>query len=54
MQTLPYKLETIGIPIEINALRFSSDYVSGRMMKTDIKFESGGLFIVSSRPEGES
>jgi len=31
-----------GLEFENKRLRFSADYVSGRLMKTDIVFESGG------------
>jgi hypothetical protein len=33
-------------------LRFSSDYVSGRHMKTDIIFESGGRVTIETRNRG--
>jgi hypothetical protein len=34
-------------------LYFSSDYVSGRLMKTDIKFESGGKVTLETRNRGK-
>lgn len=34
------------------SLSFSADYVSGRMMKTDILFESGGRVVLSTRNRG--
>jgi hypothetical protein len=35
-------------------LCFSSDYVTGRLMKTDITFESGGRVTLSTRNRGKS
>lgn len=41
-----------GLEFKRKSLRFSPDYVSGRLMKTDIKFESGGKVTRSTRNRG--
>ena len=41
-----------GLEFENKRLRFSSDYVSGRLMKTDIVFESGGRVTLTTRNRG--
>ena len=41
-----------GLEFKENCLCFSADYVSGRMMKTDIIFESGGKVTLSTRNRG--
>lgn len=41
-----------GLEFERGHLRFSSDYVSGRLMKTDINFEPGGKVTLSTRNRG--
>jgi len=41
-----------GLEFENKCLRFSSDYVSGRLMKTDIVFESGGRVTLTTRNRG--
>lgn len=38
-----------GLEFERGAVRFSSDYVSGRLMKTDIVFEPGGKVTLTTR-----
>lgn len=38
-----------GLEFERGAICFTSDYVSGRLMKTDIKFEPGGKVILTTR-----
>jgi len=38
-----------GLEFEDQCLKFSSDYVSGRMMKTNIVYESGGRVTISTR-----
>jgi hypothetical protein len=42
-----------GLEFENKRLRFSSDYVSGRLMKTDIVFESGGRVTLTTRNRGK-
>ena len=42
-----------GLEFENKCLRFSSDYVSGRLMKTDIVFESGGRVTLRTRNRGK-
>jgi hypothetical protein len=42
-----------GLEFENKRLRFSADYVSGRLMKTDIKFESGGRVTLTTRNRGK-
>ncbi len=42
-----------GLEFENKCLRFSSDYVSGRLMKTDIVFESGGRVTLTTRNRGK-
>jgi hypothetical protein len=42
-----------GLEFENKCLRFSSDYVSGRLMKTDIIFESGGRVTLTTRNRGK-
>ena len=41
-----------GLEFRNKLLCFSADYVSGRMMKTDILFESGGRVKLSTRNRG--
>ena len=41
-----------GLEFRNNCICFSADYVSGRMMKTDIVFESGGKVTLSNRNRG--
>jgi hypothetical protein len=41
-----------GLEFENECLCFSSDYVSGRLMKTDIVFESGGRVTLQPGTEG--
>jgi len=41
-----------GLEFENKCLRFASDYVSGRLMKTDIVFESGGRVTLTTRNRG--
>lgn len=41
-----------GLSYENKKLCFSADYVSGRMMKTDIEFESGGKVTIKTRNRG--
>jgi hypothetical protein len=41
-----------GLRYENKNLHFSADYVSGRMMKTDIDFESGGRVTIKTRNRG--
>ena len=38
-----------GLEFRSKCICFSADYVSGRMMKTDIEFESGGKVTLSKR-----
>jgi hypothetical protein len=42
-----------GLEFERSMLCFSSDYVSGRLMKTDIAFEPGGKVTLSTRNRGK-
>ena len=42
-----------GLEFENKRLRFTSDYISGRLMKTDIVFESGGRVTLSTRNRGK-
>ena len=42
-----------GLGFENKCLRFSADYVSGRLMKTDIAFESGGRVTLETRNRGK-
>lgn len=42
-----------GLEFDRGMLRFSSDYVSGRLMKTDISFEPGGKVTLSTRNRGK-
>ena len=42
-----------GLEFQNKCLRFSSDYVSGRLMKTDIVFESGGRVTLTTRNRGK-
>jgi hypothetical protein len=42
-----------GLEFEGGILRFSSDYVSGRMMKTDIAFEPGGKVTLTTTNRGK-
>ena len=41
-----------GLEFKRKCLCFSSDYISGRLMKTDITFESGGKVTLSTRNRG--
>jgi hypothetical protein len=41
-----------GLEFERKCLSFSADYVSGRLMKTDIVFESGGKVTLTTRNRG--
>jgi len=41
-----------GLEFRRKCLCFSSDYISGRLMKTDIIFESGGKVTLSTRNRG--
>jgi len=41
-----------GLEFENGCLRYSGDYVSGRHMKTDIIFESGGRMTLETRNRG--
>lgn len=41
-----------GLEFKNRCLCFSSDYVSGRLMKTDIIFEAGGRITLSTRNRG--
>jgi hypothetical protein len=42
-----------GLEFTHKRLSFSADYVSGRMMKTDIVFESGGKVRLTTRNRGK-
>ena len=42
-----------GLAFEDKCLRFSSDYISGRLMKTDIVFEPGGRVALTTRNRGK-
>ena len=42
-----------GLEFQNKYLRFISDYVSGRLMKTNIIFESGGRVTLSTRNRGK-
>ncbi|MBW2609491.1 MAG: hypothetical protein JRC68_03995 [Deltaproteobacteria bacterium] len=42
-----------GLEFKSNRLCFTSDYVSGRLMKTDISFESGGKVTLTTRNRGK-
>jgi hypothetical protein len=42
-----------GLKYEYGNLFFTSDYISGRMMKTDIEYESGGKLTISTRNRGK-
>ena len=42
-----------GLEFRWKSLYFSSDYVSGRHMKTDIKFESDGKVTLETRNRGK-
>ena len=41
-----------GLQYRWKKVRFTSDYISGRLMKTDIDFESGGKVKISTRNRG--
>ena len=41
-----------GLEFQHKRLYFSSDYVSGRLMKTDITFEPGGKVTLTTRNRG--
>jgi hypothetical protein len=43
-----------GLEFKNKRLCFSADYVSGRLMKTDIDFESGGRVTLVTRNRGKS
>lgn len=42
-----------GLEYKYKCICFSADYVSGRHMKTDIKFESGGKVTIATRNRGK-
>jgi len=42
-----------GLEFENGKLKYSGDYVSGRHMKTDITFETGGRVTVETRNRGK-
>jgi len=42
-----------GLSFEHRRLCFSGDYVSGRLMKTDIQFEPGGRVTLETRNRGK-
>ena len=42
-----------GLEFERGNLRFSADYVSGRLMKTDITIEPGGKITLETRNRGK-
>ena len=42
-----------GLEYKYKCICFSADYVSGRLMKTDIKFESGGRVTITTRNRGK-
>ena len=42
-----------GLSFEYKRLCFSADYLSGRLMKTDIRFESGGKVTLETRNRGK-
>ena len=42
-----------GLCFERGVLRFESDYVSGRCLKTDITYESGGKVTLATRNRGK-
>ena len=42
-----------GLEFRNRCICFSADYVSGRHMKTDIEFESGGKVTLSTRNRGK-
>lgn len=44
----------LGLEFKFGKLTFSSDYVAGRMMKTDISFEAGGKVKILTRNRGRS
>ena len=48
--TLGYFVQ--GLEFRRGQLHFSADYISGRLMKTDITFESGGKVTISTRNRG--
>ena len=41
-----------GLRFWLKAICFTSDYVSGRLMKTDINFEPGGKVTITTRNRG--
>ena len=41
-----------GLEYRWKKIRFTSDYISGRLMKTNIDFESGGKVKISTRNRG--
>jgi hypothetical protein len=41
-----------GLEFRRQCICFSADYVSGRLMKTDIEFEAGGRVTLSTRNRG--
>ncbi len=43
-----------GLEFKNKCLCFSADYISGRLMKTDIRFESGGQVTLITRNRGKS
>ena len=42
-----------GLEFKRQRICFSADYVSGRLMKTDIEFESGGKVTLTTRNRGK-
>ena len=42
-----------GLEFRDKRICFSADYVSGRHMKTDIEFESGGKVTLTTRNRGK-
>jgi hypothetical protein len=43
-----------GLEFKFGKLKFSADYVAGRLMKTNISFEAGGKVKISTRNRGRS
>lgn len=42
-----------GLEYRWKKIRFTSDYISGRLMKTNIDFESGGKVKITTRNRGK-
>jgi hypothetical protein len=42
-----------GLEFRRQCICFSADYVSGRLMKTDVEFESGGRVTLTTRNRGK-